>query len=68
MSQHHGNPAASSQPPTKPKRRRPRRGSSEAVLECFGRWVGDAEELDRLTAEVQRMRDESIEEVVRQAE
>ena len=52
---------ATAPPRRAPKQRPPRRGSKRAVLECEARWAGGDAELDRLTAEVQRLRDEELE-------
>jgi len=55
------NVAKAKEEPTKRGRRRraaPRRGSSDALLSFFGKWVGSPEELRRLEREVQTMREQ----------
>lgn len=39
----------------------PRRGTAQAILGADLKWAGPVEELDRLLAEVQRMREEDME-------
>jgi len=39
----------------------PPRGSAQAILDADVKWVGQRDELDRLLAEVQKMRDEDVE-------